>query len=356
MAIKFDYDAARTVLDTCVQHARSGEDLPIEWRSHSTAVFDLTSKTYTTALATLLLAKSLNDQVDTLAIKVTDDRSYSMRGLGHGVIVPAAKRHGFSIRATGREPLNNQPWFRYNRIDEFERVKSKKDYDYFLAVARRANELSAHEAREALAAFIAVALGRAVKLKQVSVRVDNLHSEAVRIAVQDFLRRDAPDRPLRLQAFVAACVDVTHSDVRARRLNDPSRDMPGDVHAFAGEDAILAIEVRGKPVPPTEFAAFADACAEAEIRRAFLVVDADRQVPFDLADVESGALTRGDVQGILYHSAAEFSDHAIAWADTSARAAVTRLAERVLVRLREVEASRSALEEWTRAISVAQAV
>jgi hypothetical protein len=71
---------------------------------------------------------------------------------------------------------------------------------------------------------------------------------------------------------VAAAFDVTHNDVRTRRLNDPSRDLPGDVQAFENDKPILAAEVRGKSVPATEAEGFVDTCRRAGIDRAFLVV------------------------------------------------------------------------------------
>ena len=34
--------------------------------------------------------------------------------------MPASVEFGFDLGATGREPLNNQPFFRYDRIDQME--------------------------------------------------------------------------------------------------------------------------------------------------------------------------------------------------------------------------------------------
>src|SRR5690606_32640151 len=207
---------------------------------------------------------------------------------------------GFSLRTTGHEPLNNQPWFRYNRIAEFERVKVRKDYEYFLEVAKRADLLSENQALLALAAFVRVALEEAAKVKAVVLKATGLTSESVRIAAEDFLRSDATDRPQRLQAFAAACLDLSHADVRSRRINDPSRDFPGDVHAYVGDKPILALEVRGKPVSITEFASFADACEAAGVRRAMLFVDSPQHRPIELESLSSYALSSGAVQATLF--------------------------------------------------------
>lgn len=355
MPIKLDYEEARAAIGAALARSSESAALPIEWISYARTVFAFQSKTYPTALATLLLAKSLNDEVDTLSIKAQGERSYSIRGLGHSVVVPAAVTHGFSLRVTGREPLNNQPWFRYNRIDEFERVRVRKDYEFFLEVARRANGLTSGQAALALSAFLRVALEEAAKVKAVAVKVTGLSAEGVRIAAEDFLRRDAVDRPQRLQAFAAACIGVSHSDVRSRRINDPSRDLPGDVHAYREGVPILALEVRGKPVPATEFASFADSCATAGIGRAMLFVDTQQHKQIDLDELDSHALSSGAVQAIIFESVAQLIETTIGWADAPVAATTKRLAEAVLDQLRDIEVARATLEEWVRALSVVQA-
>jgi hypothetical protein len=355
LPIKFNYDQAKATLAIALDLSHDTDSLPVEWRSHARAVFKLASKTYTPALATLLLAKAVNDAVDTLSIKVTGDRSYSLRGLGHEVIVPAAVTHGFSLRTTGREPLNNQPWFRYDRIDQFERVKGRKDYLYFLEVARRANELTAGEALMALAAFLSVATEEAHNRKAVAIKVTGLTPYAARIAAEDFLRHDAPDRPKRLQAFAAACLDLVHQDVRSRRIHDPSRDYRGDVHAFVGDVPVLAMEVRGKAVPVTELAAFADACASAGIGRAILFVDSALHRRIDLDSLESYATSSDAVQVTVFESTASLVQAALTWADLPLYEATARLARATLDRLREIEVPTDTLTEWERVIAVVQA-
>lgn len=355
MAIKIDYVRAKAVLTSAVELARSGSSLPVEWISHARTVFTLESRTYTPALATLLLAKATDERVDTLSIKVTGERSYSLRGLGHGVIVPAAVGYGFTLRVTGREPLNNQPWFRYDRIDEFERVKVRKDYDYFLGIARRADALTSAEALAALAAFVVVATEEAAKIKSVTVKAGGLSADGARIAAEDFLRPDAPDRPQRLQAFAAASLDLGHVDVRSRRLNDPSRDVPGDVQVYVEETPILSMEVRGKAVPATEFEAFIEACAKAGIGRVVLFVDAVAHKLIDVDKLDSHALSIGAAHIALYESAGDLILDALTWVDLPVLAATTLFAERILDRLREVEVPKSTLDEWVRAVTLVQA-
>eukprot|EP01135_Chromosphaera_perkinsii_P008370 Nk52_evm1s1310 gene=Nk52_evmTU1s1310 len=197
MNISIDFKAAENKLRDALVSAKHGRSLPVEWVSYTRSVFALSAKTWTPALATMLLAKAVDDRLDALSLKVDErsEGSYSARGLCHRVIVPAAAEGTFSIRNTGREPMNNQPFFRYSRIDELERVRDERERDFFVDVARKVNELSAGEAFDALAAFLSVAIEETARVKKIKIRVDGFDPESARIAAVDFLRTEADDRP-----------------------------------------------------------------------------------------------------------------------------------------------------------------
>lgn len=356
MPIKIDYAVAEQVLLDCLTIAKAGSDLPVEWVSHAKTVFSLEAKTWTPALATLLLAKASDERVDTLSIKAEAEvpNAYSIRGLGHKIIVPAALEHNFSIRNTGREPLNNQPFFRYDRIDKIDRVRNSDDLNYFLDIAKSANALSSDEAKLALAAFLKIALDINARAQRVKVKTDGLTPVGARVAVEDFLRYDAADRPQRLQAFAAACLDLLFEEVKTRRINDPSRDLPGDVHAFKGRNVVLAMEVRGKAVAQADLSSFAHNCADASLHRAVMFVDAPRQQPLETRNVarETGL---EEVQVEVFECAADLLFSTLLWAHQPQEKAIEAFSKGLLARLREIEVSLPTLEEWTRAVAVAQA-
>lgn len=83
---------------------------------------DGVSSTHIAFLGTAILAKAVNRKADLFAIKPSHARdnpnAFSARSLCHGVLVPLAAELGFSIGVTGREPLNNQPYFRMTRLDD----------------------------------------------------------------------------------------------------------------------------------------------------------------------------------------------------------------------------------------------
>src|SRR5690606_27642933 len=71
-------------------------------------------RTHIAFVGTAILAKATNRNVDPFSIKATSSRpgAYSARGLGHGALVPKAAELGIDLGTRGREPLNNQPYFR----------------------------------------------------------------------------------------------------------------------------------------------------------------------------------------------------------------------------------------------------
>ncbi|WP_282827059.1 restriction endonuclease, SacI family [Gulosibacter sediminis] len=354
MSIKIDYQRAEELLAAAVDRARTNVGLPIEWESYSLTVFGFTSKTYTPALATLLLAKATNPQVDTLSVKATGENAYSIRGLGHKVIVPGAVKYGYTLRVTGREPLNNQPWFRYNRIDEFERVKDRNDYDFFLQIAQRANDLTVESAELALAAFLKVALNQADELRKLKVPRAGITSDGVCLAAEDYLRADAHDRPLRLQAVAAACLDLNFNDVRSRKLNDPSRDVPGDVQAYSVSGPFLSMEVRGKVVTPEEIVNFCEACDRHGIEKVLVFVDAPSQRSIDIESIDSVVIQSDAIHLSIFESVRSLVNQSIQWSNAPMREASLTLTERVLERLKEIDAPRASLDEWVRAVTLMQ--
>ena len=139
--------------------------------------------------------------------------------------------------------------------------------------------------------------------------------------VESFLR-DNLDRPRRTQALVAAAFDVTHHDVRSRRLNDPSRDYPGDVQAFEDGQPVLAIEVRAKSVMPTDVEGFVSACRSAGIERAFMVVLWPSHQPLPASKLRQKSL---DDEGVLLTVIEKTEDlllDVFGWADLTLPAAL----------------------------------
>lgn len=250
MAVRIDQDDAYAVLEEAIAVAQSDARVPARWLEMAKEVAAGPSRTFTAALGTALLAKATEPSIDPLSLKVTGNRrSYSARTLCHGVLVPASREYGFDLGATGREPLNNQPFFRYVRIDQMPRVhpKAREAHRELVRALRQVDRLGKVRAEKALAAYLRTRLEAARRRQQFDLRGAALGIGDLADAVQSFISED-PEVGRRGQAFVAAAFDLVFDEVLLGRIHDPSRRMPGDVQVMSGAAAVMAAEVRQKPV------------------------------------------------------------------------------------------------------------
>jgi hypothetical protein len=90
------------------------------------------------------------------------DGAYDARSLCHKVIVPLAPQLGFSIGVTGREPLNNQPYFRVSRATKEDllplvKANAREQVKILDRILRKLEATSGvEEAQKALRAFIRI--------------------------------------------------------------------------------------------------------------------------------------------------------------------------------------------------------
>lgn len=194
---------------------------------------DGASKTHIAFLGTAMLAKAINLEADLYAIKPThakdNDNAYSARTLCHSVLVPFAAERGISLGVTGREPLNNQPYFRMTRLDDGTPIHSggRAAFDYMLELVRELSRIRDEgEARAALRAFVAVRARYQVIYTRDAGEV-RITPDQLTQAIADFVRQDS-EGGRRAQAVVAGLFDVFAGAgrVESGRINDPSRKYP----------------------------------------------------------------------------------------------------------------------------------
>ncbi len=122
-------------------------------------------KTHIAFLGTAILAKAVDLSVDAFAVKSASidpskqSGAYSARSLAHAVLVPFATECGIDLGVSGREPLNNQPYFRMNRVDDNTPVlgSSKEAISVLKQILTELNSISnPDEAVAALQAFVQV--------------------------------------------------------------------------------------------------------------------------------------------------------------------------------------------------------
>ena len=233
-----------------------------------------------------MLAKAMDRRVDLFAIKPEHARdnpnAFSARTLCHTVLVPLSAELGISIGVTGREPLNNQPYFRMTRLGDDTPVHAggRAAFTFMLELVKELQKLETEdEARAALRAFIAVR--RRYQPRYLTREGEaKITPEQLIAAIKAFVGENS-EGGKRAQAVAAGLMDVFAGveRVESGRVNDPSRKHPGDVCVHATTDPDQwekAIEVRDKPVAASDVQIFARKCLGMRAREAAVVMAAEK--------------------------------------------------------------------------------
>lgn len=277
------------------------------------------SATHIAFLATAMLAKSVDGAVDLTAIKPTHSNSpnaFSARSLCHGVVVPLSAELGVNIGVNGREPLNNQPYFRMVSLGDGTPVstRARPAFDYMLGLVRELQQLTAPQARVALRAFIHVRR-RYHTTYEPGTGALTVTWATLANAISEFVAEDS-EHGRRAQAVVAGLFDVYAGveRVESGRINDPSRHYPGDVAVRSvGEGWEKAIEVRDKVVAASDVHIFGRTCLEKGVREAAVVLAARAQPPLDDHSIAAWAAQSG-LGMTLFYGWAGFVDQILFWA------------------------------------------
>lgn len=318
------------------------------------------SKTHITFLGTAMLAKALDLRADLFAIKPThakdNELAFSARTLCHSVLVPLAAELGISLGVTGREPLNNQPYFRMTRLDDGTPVHGggRAAFDYMVGLVRELQALKSEDgALGALRAFVGVRMGYQPRYgaREGATQVT---PERLTAAIQKFVRSDS-EHGKRAQAVVAGLLDVfaTPARVESGRINDPSRNYPGDVCVRSEADAKAwdkAFEVRDKPVAVSDVQIFGKKCVDMQVREAGIVMVNDRQPTLDAAQLTQWAAGFG-LGLTLFHGWREFVDQVLFWSALPKFVGATQAVEFIHQRLIGVEAAPESVALWTRLVA-----
>ena len=346
MGISLDYGSAKERLLAAIEWAKSARQVPAKWVERTAHIAALESITYTPMLGTALLARATDGRVDALSLKLASgETAYSARTLCHNVLVPASVTHKFSLRTTGREPLNNQPFFRYDRVDQAERVRNPESHAYLVSTLREVNSLSSEESLAALAAFLRQRLRVAQEALKVQLLTEGTGADQL-IAAATELLADASEGGKRAQALVAAVANVAFDEVRTRRVNDPSRHFPGDVQAFVKNLPVLAIEVRDKPMAPTEVVQFGSALGRFAVARGLVAALSSGQRPLERDALRAQIWDEQGVLMLFAESIDELLLSALTWCTKPLARVLSDLPNMVAERLRELEVKPATLQLW----------
>jgi SacI restriction endonuclease len=240
MGVTLDKKQLQSALERAVRLADRGENLPSEWTERTAHIGESPSKTYVAVLASALLARTAyGERVDPRSIKArSGPRGFSARG-SIAVLARNARDLGYDLGVPGPEPLNNQPWFHADRVDQIRSEEVRHDARDYLrsikAYLKAIDSMSATEAEAALAAFI-VSRRRVADDKREAAKRELSASRAsladLGDALQSFIAED-PEGGRRGQALVAAVLDCIFPRVELGAINDPDAF---DVVAFRSKD------------------------------------------------------------------------------------------------------------------------
>ncbi|MFC1832515.1 restriction endonuclease, SacI family [Thermodesulfobacteriota bacterium] len=354
--MKINTDDAKAILLEESELASNGR-IDQHWKElfkKFSQICESTSKTHIAFLGTALLAKTVRLDCDALSVKAGDDSpgAYSARSLGHGVLVPLAPKLDINLGVTGREPLNNQPYFRVQRVtpDMPVRGNNQVAIDNLIELLNRINQFaSKQEARAALRAFIYVR-------RQYCPRYDNLRNDEVTINAHQLSQSittfvaDNSEGGRRAQAVVAGLLDLFAGmeRVSSGRINDPDRHLPGDVGISKQEAPTKwekVFEVRDKAVSDEDVYLFVQKAIENDVNEVAVVCVHPSQSELNTNEIQVWAFERG-VSLTFFLNWFEFVEQIAFWSEKPQIDGLKEAHTFIYNRLIEIEVSEEAVNNW----------
>lgn len=310
------------------------------------------ANTHIAFIGTAMLAKAVDSDVDLYAIKPRhapgNAHAYSARTLCHSVLVPLSAAHGVNIGVSGREPLNNQPYFRMNSLGDDTPVhgNARVAFEYMLTLVAQLQRGTSQEAANALRAYITVRR-KYQTVYQVSAGAVKVTAATLAQAISTLVQEKS-EGGRRAQAAVAGLFDVFADPdrVESGRINDPSRHYPGDVAVKDSNGGWeKAVEVRDKPVSESDVYIFARKCLETGVRECAVVLASAIQPRLD-EDAIAAWAARSGIGVTLFYGWPMFVDQALFWAAHARVLGVAAAVVNIERRLIGVEASSDAVALW----------
>jgi hypothetical protein len=269
-------------------------------------------------------------------------------------LAPEARRLKIDIGVTGKEPLNNQPYFRHHVVSR-EMVVHARAKAALEAVCTILDELSMIHDRNvlvsALAAFVTVRQRYWKPPAPYSSPEAALALIEFVQLIEDFVGENS-EGGRRAQAVAAGLMDAFQrgNTVETQRINDPSREIPGDIAVYdasdVDQDPILrmVVEVRDKIVTDADVHTFSSLASGAVGRAAILAVSLGQEA-LQVAAAQQTAAEHGlDLE--VFVGWTPYARQIFFWSPDDATKAIRAAHEFVYQRLIDLECSTEALESW----------
>lgn len=350
-SLRIDKRLARAILFEEAAKAASGYVDP-SWVKPIEALSEAAvgkAATHIAFVGTAILAKCVEPRVDVFAVKSrSGPTGYSARTLAKDVLAANAPELDINLGVTGREPLNNQPYFRSERLTRDAPVRNPRLLNMVCDILDRLEGASEEQTRQALRAFIEVRRRHGARYSRaVSDRVDVSIPDL--IADIEKLIAGNSEGGRRAQAVVAGLMDVFAGPGRvvSGRVNDPSRSMPADVNVKteSGDGWERIFEVRDKAVSREDLYHLVRKCQDFEAAEAVMVAIAPNPDMSLLDEARRWAAERG-VALTLFNDWPSLVEQALHWSATPALKGAALVPGRIEQRLIEVEASEEAVATW----------
>lgn len=312
------------------------------------------SQTPIAVLGTAILSKATNLRIDPFSLQASDGkRGYSARSIAQHVLAACAPRLEIDIGVTGKEPLNNQPFFSKPRVSvKLPWKKNALPAARILLTALKALDQVRSEAaaRKALRAFLQVRKKKAISVSLGKKAGDDIGIRDFINGVSNFVEQNS-EKGKRAQAIVAGLLDIAFdaSRVMVTKINDPDRSFPCDVGVRFEEnrDALeRTFEVRDKIVPESDIYHIVDKCAAAGVARVGIVAVTRDQEIEDIQAVTLWAEQRG-VMLWLFTGWPDFIQYAVFSSSLSGNV-IGAGYRTIFERLKQLEISREGLDHWGR--------
>lgn len=308
------------------------------------------SKTMIAMLGTALLSKATEITVDPFSLAVGEDKNsntYSARNLCKEVLAAESNRLGIDLGVTGREPLNNQPFLGKARVTPDLNVKSnaRPALEELIKLLTKLDSIrTSKEAREALRAFLYARKKIKIKPKlgsnQSVLGLNDLINH-----IKNFVTTNS-EGGKRAQAVSAGLLATVYGKdaISVSRINDPSRNYPGDVGIKEGKTVNRSFEVRDKNVTGQDIQNFVSKCREKGIYKCGIIAVSANQTDVDEQSLILWAENR-EVSLGFYFKWDDLIRESLFWSK-SANLNTSEAFQLVSDYLRELEVSQDGFDQW----------
>lgn len=354
--MKIDHELARKILEDEARQARTITTTG-KWVEKVSALgreCEKKHKTMIAMLGTAMLAKATDIRVDVFSLQVGKEKdvtTYSARSLCKEVLAAEANRLGIDLGVTGREPLNNQPFFGKSRVSRDMRVRSDARaglallVDILEALQKVRTE---KEARAALRAFLQVRHRAPAAIEVIEGAGDNLEQHDLLRLIVDFVRSDS-ESGRRAQAVAAGLLDTLFGveRVTAYRVHDPSRRFPGDIailESSSSKRAERVFEIRDKEITEEDLHNMVERSRAAGVTNVAMVAVAEQKQTIDILRAVRWAEAR-QVRLQVYSGWEELLRECLFWSPIPGPS-VGSAYRSIARRLGEMEVSSDGKEYW----------